>query len=216
MKKIRKLVAAFVCLLALLITQSAMSGSSVSNNPIIASGTIAANLLNISAVDGTAFLDPTSDATASAAFIAAVSRGDYIEIISVTSGAKIGGFAKKYMAVFYDSTGAEVGMAYLGQAGGGKTLGAEINSGTLTSGKLYEITATEVNHFGTGLVVGNAFTSNGTETCDANNKVKNFTDIVNTGLFLYNSLNGSTRGMARTGSGNPNTITKVNIYRTGS
>jgi len=56
-----------------------------------------------------------------------------------------------------------------------ETLGAEINSGTLTALTLYKITATEVNHFGTGLIVGSYFTSAGTETCDANNKVQQVT-----------------------------------------
>jgi hypothetical protein len=53
-----------------------------------------------------------------------------------------------------------------------ETLAAEINSGTLTVLTLYKITATEANHFGTGLAVGAYFTSAGTETCDANNKVQ--------------------------------------------
>jgi hypothetical protein len=51
-------------------------------------------------------------------------------------------------------------------------LGVEIATGTLTSGHLYYITATEVNHFYTACVVGGYFYSLGTETCDANNKVK--------------------------------------------
>lgn len=53
-----------------------------------------------------------------------------------------------------------------------ETLSAEIVTGTLTSGLVYKITATEVNHFGSGKVVGNYFISAGTETCDASNKVK--------------------------------------------
>jgi hypothetical protein len=119
----------------------------------------------------------------------------------------------KYLFVFYDSTGKSA-QAYAGAVGGGKTLGAEINTGTLTLNTLYEITATEVNHFGTGLEVGEFFTSAGTETCDANNKVKAFTDIVATGLHLLSTKNGSTRNMKSVESGfNANAITRVNIYR---
>jgi hypothetical protein len=118
-----------------------------------------------------------------------------------------------YLFVFYDSTGKSA-QAYAGAVGGGKALGAEINTGTLTLNTLYEITATEVNHFGTGLEVGEFFTSAGTETCDANNKVKAFTDIAATGLHLLSTKNGSTRNMKSVESGfNPLTITKVNIYR---
>ena len=50
--------------------------------------------------------------------------------------------------------------------------GTEIATGTLVSGTLYQITATEADHFGTDLVKYNTFTAAGTETCDDNNKVK--------------------------------------------
>ena len=59
---------------------------------------------------------------------------------------------------------------------GGAKYGTEISIGTLTSGLMYLITVTEVDHFGTGLVVGDYFVSAGTETCDANNKVKEVTN----------------------------------------
>ncbi len=51
-------------------------------------------------------------------------------------------------------------------------VGTEIAIGTLTAGTLYQITATEVDHFGVDLVIYDTFTAAGTETCDASNKVK--------------------------------------------
>ena len=50
--------------------------------------------------------------------------------------------------------------------------GTEIATGTLTKGTLYQVTKTEVNHFGAGVVVYDVITAAGTETCDDNNKVK--------------------------------------------
>ncbi len=51
-------------------------------------------------------------------------------------------------------------------------VGSEISTGTLTAGTLYQVTATEKNHFGTGVVVYDVITAAGTETCNAANKVK--------------------------------------------
>ena len=51
-------------------------------------------------------------------------------------------------------------------------VGTEIATGTLVSGTLYQITATEEDHFAAGLVKYDTFTAAGTETCDDNNKVK--------------------------------------------
>ena len=51
-------------------------------------------------------------------------------------------------------------------------VGAEKATGTLTAGTLYQITATETNHFYTGCAVYDTFTAAGTETCNAANKVK--------------------------------------------
>lgn len=50
--------------------------------------------------------------------------------------------------------------------------GSEISSGTLTADTIYQITATEEDHFREGLVVYDVFVAVGTETCDASNKVK--------------------------------------------
>jgi SPP1 family predicted phage head-tail adaptor len=51
-------------------------------------------------------------------------------------------------------------------------VGTEIATGTLVAGTLYQVTVTEENHFGTGIVVYDVFTAVGTETCNASNKVK--------------------------------------------
>ena len=51
-------------------------------------------------------------------------------------------------------------------------VGTEIATGTLVAGTLYQVTATEEDHFGTGVVAYDTFTAAGTETCDASNKVK--------------------------------------------
>ena len=51
-------------------------------------------------------------------------------------------------------------------------VGTEIATGTLILGTLYQITKTEEDHFGAGLVVYDTFTAAGTETCDTDNKVK--------------------------------------------
>jgi len=50
--------------------------------------------------------------------------------------------------------------------------GTEIATGTLVSGTLYQITATEEDHFAVGLVKYDTFTAAGTETCNDDNKVK--------------------------------------------
>jgi len=51
-------------------------------------------------------------------------------------------------------------------------VGAEIATGTLILGTLYQITKTEEDHFAAGLIVYDTFTAAGTETCDTDNKVK--------------------------------------------
>jgi len=98
-----------------------------------------------------------------------------------------------YLIVLEDASG-DVAWGFGGAVGGGEALSAEINSGTLTIKKLYQITATEVDHFGTGLEVNEYFVSAGTETCDANNKVKNVTDCAVTGLHIMSARNGTDRG----------------------
>jgi SPP1 family predicted phage head-tail adaptor len=50
--------------------------------------------------------------------------------------------------------------------------GTEIATGTLTAGTLYQITATEEDHFGSGVVAYDTFIAAGPETCNAANKVK--------------------------------------------
>uniref|UniRef100_A0A6H1ZPN3 Uncharacterized protein n=1 Tax=viral metagenome TaxID=1070528 RepID=A0A6H1ZPN3_9ZZZZ len=53
-----------------------------------------------------------------------------------------------------------------------EALSAEVATGTCVAGTLYKITATQVNHFYVGCAINGYFTSAGTETLDANNKVK--------------------------------------------
>lgn len=74
---------------------------------------------------------------------------------------------------------------YIGQdwSQGGGILGEEVSTGTLTNEYVYKITATETDHFFTGCEIGDVFCSNGTETCDSNNKVK---QISNGNHFTYN------------------------------
>lgn len=91
----------------------------------------------------------------------------------------------------YDSTGKFL-RGVLKAVGTGETLDAEIATGTLTALKLYKITATEVNHFGTGLIVGSYFISTGTETCDANNKVKQVLTPSSSGATIVSTKGGAT------------------------
>lgn len=51
-------------------------------------------------------------------------------------------------------------------------VGAEVATGTLTIGKLYQITATEKDHFYTGCKIGDVWTAAAATALDANNKVK--------------------------------------------
>jgi len=73
--------------------------------------------------------------------------------------------------------------------------------------RLYKITATELDHFGVGLVVDDYFTSDGTEICDSNNKVRQVTDPPSAAVHIISSLNGTVRNWASIESGfNPNNI----------
>lgn len=51
-------------------------------------------------------------------------------------------------------------------------VGAELSSGTLTIGTLYQITATETNHFYTGCAVGDVWAAAAETALNASNKVK--------------------------------------------
>ncbi len=65
-----------------------------------------------------------------------------------------------------------------------ETLGAEINSGTLTLGLLYNITADTGGDFYAGSAVDEYFVSDGTETADGDSKVKNVTNAYDSGTGL--------------------------------
>jgi hypothetical protein len=92
-------------------------------------------------------------------------------------------------------------MGYIDGVGAGTGLSAEIATGTLTAKALYQITATEVNYFGAGLEVDEYFTAAGTETCDANNKVKRVTESPATAVEVYKTATGPLRGFNRTDAG---------------
>ena len=65
-----------------------------------------------------------------------------------------------------------------------ETLGAEIATGTLTLGLLYNITADTGGDFYAGSAVGEYFVSDGTETADGDSKVKNVTNAYDSGTGL--------------------------------
>lgn len=90
-----------------------------------------------------------------------------------------------------DSLG-NIASGVLSEQGSGVTLGAVINTGTLTADALYQIVSTEADHFGAGLVADDYFTSDGTETCDANNTVKQVTAPSTSGAVIVNAINGTT------------------------
>ena len=119
--------------------------------------------IKISAVDGNAFLD---------------------------FGDMLAGYIS-YRIILIDSTGKKL-IGYIKEAGTEETYSAEINSGTLTQYKLYIITATEEDHYGTGLEVDDYFTSAGTESCDANNKVKEVLTPADTGVTIVSAAFGET------------------------
>jgi hypothetical protein len=120
--------------------------------------------------------------------------------------------AKEYIIALYDSTGRAT-FAFAEDVGAGEAQGGEINSGTLVARRLYVITATEENHFGTGLEVDDYFTSAGTETCSGDNKVKPITDVPATGLRLVSASGGAVRNVThRHATLTPNAIVKVNIH----
>ena len=83
------------------------------------------------------------------------------------AGNRYGGNIEASVAV--DDTAAEILAALKADA---QEYGSELATGALEVGKWYEITATESNHFGTGLVVGNILQASATTALDASNKVK--------------------------------------------
>lgn len=143
--------------------------------PVVASGTITRNNCRFHFVTGSAVLE--------------------------LSGVSLANYQGKHIAAIYDPNGVGAFSYTSSTAPGGETLGAEIATGTLTVNTLYKITATEASHFYASCVVGEYFTSDGTETCDANNKVKEVTDVAVTGALITNSLTGATRNWVYIGSG---------------
>lgn len=94
------------------------------------------------------------------------------------------------LLVVRDSSGRAI-QGFIKAVGTAETEGTELATGTCTAGKLYKITVTEVNHFGTDKVVGNYFTSAGTETLDASNKVKEISTPSATGATIVSTKGGT-------------------------
>ena len=123
----------------------------------------------------------------------------------------------KYLLVVQNATSnILIGMGYIsGTAPAGETLGSEIATGTLTVSLLYKITATEANHFFTGCAIGNYFVSVGTETCDANNKVKQVNDPPSTGCRIISTKGTGTQVWIATGAGALNENINYKVYYVG-
>lgn len=127
--------------------------------------------LRISAVDGTAFVD---------------------NLPSAVTDSYVNG---NYLLEVYDASGRML-KGVLKAVGTGETLDTEVATGTLTINKMYKITATEINHFGTGLEVNGYFRSAGSETCDANNKVKQVLTPSTAGSTIVSTKGGTTYNWA--------------------
>ena len=78
----------------------------------------------------------------------------------------------------------------------GKLTDIYISSGTLTSGSKYKVISTELSHFGSGVVVGDYFVSNGTQTCDSNNIVRKVDDT-----WFYTATMGNVEYVGETSDG---------------
>lgn len=139
-----------------------------------ASGSVTLANMRLSAKAGTAFVD----------FSAASVLTSYVD----------------YFLIVTDSASVSI-KGYIKTAGTAETLGTEVVTGTLTQYALYKITATEVDHFGTGLTVGEYFVSAGTESCDANNKVQQVTAPAATGVTIVSAAEGTTYNWTTQGSG---------------
>ena len=89
----------------------------------------------------------------------------------IDAAAAVTGYADGNHYIEIEDASGNIISAILVSQGTGEVVGTTIDSGTLTEGILYKIVATEVDHFGTGLEVGDYFTSDGTEVCDGSNTV---------------------------------------------
>jgi hypothetical protein len=175
----------------------------------VASGTVASADVKLATVDGGSMVAITG---VDLSPYAGNDSGGPITIINPrsTSGATM--TTNKYLLALYDSAG-KVATGYVGAAGGGESLDTEKATGTLTIGKLYKITATEANHFGTGFTVGRYFNAPTALTCDANNKVQEVLAVAATGVNGHSSPNATNRNMARVETGfNPNAVTSYKIF----
>jgi hypothetical protein len=141
--------------------------------PVVATGSITAGNAHLSLVDG--------GGTAPG--------GAFADL----QGVDLSPFANgKHILALHNTTGGYAAIGFLKAAGGGESFGSEITTGTCVIRTLYKINATEANHYGTGLGVNAYFTSNGTETNDANNKVKQVLVPSVTGSTITNTAGGTT------------------------
>ncbi len=110
----------------------------------------------------------TASITGGVDFIGTIDDIEYVEhgSVGVTESAKLS----------YTLPTSPIGGALFAES-----LGAEINSGTLTLGLSYNITADTGGDFYAGSAVGEYFVSDGTEVADANSKVKQATNAYDSG-----------------------------------
>jgi hypothetical protein len=176
----------------------------------IAGGSLTAANVRLATVDGGAMVHLTDVDLSS---YAGDDTGGPLTIINPKSTRAATMTTNKYLLALYSASG--ICTMTIGAVGGGEALAAEKSTGTCTAGNLYKITATEVNHFYTGCAVGEYFTSVGTETCDASNKVQEVTEVEATGLHGHSTANGTDRKMSLKTTGfDPNAVTSYKIYRT--
>lgn len=131
------------------------------------------------------------------------------EILSPASDYTATGSAT-HAVVIRDSTGV-LGHGFIGEAGTGETLGSEIATGTLTVNKQYVITATQADHFYTGCAIGEYWVSDGTETCDVNNKVQDVTAPPSSAAIIYKDPDLTAEGWVLESAFDVNDVTTVDI-----
>ena len=130
---------------------------------------------------------------------------NYINFVPTGSGGLTSAEIDQLLADLADTTWTSTKTITLTGTNAPRTTGSNADVATLTglgvttttntkldAGCLYKITATEVDHFGTGLEVDDYFTADGTETIDANNKVKQVLTPSATGVTIVSAAFGET------------------------
>jgi hypothetical protein len=77
----------------------------------------------------------------------------------------------------------------------------DIDAGICTADKLYRIGKTEANHYFVGCAVGDYFTSDGTETNDANNTVLEVIHLGTDAVTIVSTVGGATQNWASIDAG---------------